>query len=190
MASPPTASRKTRSRSASSRASTTRSASSSAAPTVYATRNICGSRCSHACFQRSEVAKNTHTTSRRPRKLGNLKSQRNQPESRKSSRKRPPGGQPPKPIRFSHRNSRFRKGPNVPEALKGEAPRDVNASRSGFQSNLSIGILLSVPFPCSEACRRKEIPCAPLLNRRHRAIATNAVVNYCLLYTSDAADEE
>src|SRR5674476_129694 len=67
MASPPTASRKTRSRSASSRASTTRSASSSAAPTVYATRNICGSRCSHACFQRSEVAKNTHTTSRRPR---------------------------------------------------------------------------------------------------------------------------
>src|SRR5450759_523030 len=35
MASPPTASRKTRSRSASSRASTTRSASSSAAPTVY-----------------------------------------------------------------------------------------------------------------------------------------------------------
>src|SRR5664280_2135898 len=67
MASPPTASPKTRSRSASSRASTTRSASSSAAPTVYATRNICGSRCSHACFQRSEVAKNTHTTSRRPK---------------------------------------------------------------------------------------------------------------------------
>src|SRR5450830_1101604 len=66
MASPPTASPKTRSRSASSRASTTRSASSSAAPTVYATRNICGSRCSHACFQRFEVAKNTHTTSRRP----------------------------------------------------------------------------------------------------------------------------
>src|ERR1039458_9318101 len=66
MASPPTASPKTRPRSASSRASTTRSASSSAAPTVYATRNICGSRCSHACFQRSEVAKNTHTTSRRP----------------------------------------------------------------------------------------------------------------------------
>src|SRR5664280_407756 len=66
MASPPTASPKTRSRSASSRASTTRSASSSAAPTVYATRNVCGSRCSHACFQRSEVAKNTHTTSRRP----------------------------------------------------------------------------------------------------------------------------
>src|SRR5665647_2558479 len=66
MASPPTASGKTRSRSASSRASTTRSASSSAAPTVYATRNICGSRCSHACSQRSEVAKNAHTTSRRP----------------------------------------------------------------------------------------------------------------------------
>src|ERR1019366_1489869 len=37
---------------------------------VYATRNICGSRCSHACFQRSEVAKNTHTTSRRPLILG------------------------------------------------------------------------------------------------------------------------
>src|ERR1019366_7927385 len=60
--------RQTRSRSASSRASTTRSASSSAAPTVYATRNICGSRCSHACSQRSEVAKNAHTTSRRPDK--------------------------------------------------------------------------------------------------------------------------
>src|SRR5664279_1288583 len=42
-------------------------ASSSAAPTVYATRNICGSRCSHACSQRSEVAKNAHTTSRRPK---------------------------------------------------------------------------------------------------------------------------
>src|ERR1017187_5845948 len=69
MASPPTASRKTRSRSASSRASTTRSASSSAAPTVYAIRNICGSRCSHACSQRSEVAKNAHTTSRRPKIL-------------------------------------------------------------------------------------------------------------------------
>src|ERR1035437_4239986 len=72
MASPPTASPKTRSRSASSRASTTRSASSSAAPTVYATRNICGSRCSHACFQRSEVAKNTHTTSRRPQLLHSM----------------------------------------------------------------------------------------------------------------------
>jgi hypothetical protein len=33
--------------------------------------------------------------------------------------------------------------------------RDVNARRSGFQSNLSIGTLLSAPFPCSEACRAK-----------------------------------
>src|SRR5674476_1029217 len=69
MASPPTASRKTRSRSASSRASTTRSASSSAAPTVYATRNICGSRCSHACSQRSEVAK---TPTRLPEDPNNI----------------------------------------------------------------------------------------------------------------------
>jgi len=33
--------------------------------------------------------------------------------------------------------------------------RDANAKRSGFQSNLSIGTLLSVPFPRSEACRAK-----------------------------------
>jgi len=47
--------------------------------------------------------------------------------------------------------------------------RDVNARRSGFQSNLSIGTPLSAPFPCSEACRAKgnhmrtlvEPPCLP-----------------------------
>jgi hypothetical protein len=33
--------------------------------------------------------------------------------------------------------------------------RDANAKRSGFQSNLSTGTLLSVPFPRSEACRTK-----------------------------------
>jgi hypothetical protein len=33
--------------------------------------------------------------------------------------------------------------------------RDANAKRSGFQSNLSIGTLLSVPFPRTEACRAK-----------------------------------
>src|SRR5450759_1757810 len=52
----------------------------------------------------------------------------------------------------------FRKGSNAPEPLKGAAPRDVNATRSGFQSNLSIGILLSVPVPSSEACWAKGNP--------------------------------
>jgi hypothetical protein len=33
--------------------------------------------------------------------------------------------------------------------------RDANAKRSGFQSNLSTGTLLSVPFPRSEACRAR-----------------------------------
>src|SRR5471032_3500778 len=33
--------------------------------------------------------------------------------------------------------------------------RDANAKRSGFQSNLSTGTLLSIPFPRSEACRAK-----------------------------------
>ena len=33
--------------------------------------------------------------------------------------------------------------------------RDANATRSGFQSNLSIGFLSSVPFPRCEACRAK-----------------------------------
>jgi len=33
--------------------------------------------------------------------------------------------------------------------------RDANARRSGFQSNLSTGTLLSVPFPRSEAYRAK-----------------------------------
>ncbi len=33
--------------------------------------------------------------------------------------------------------------------------RDANAKRSGFQSNLSIGTLLSAPLPRSEACRAK-----------------------------------
>ena len=33
--------------------------------------------------------------------------------------------------------------------------RDANATRSGFQSNLSIGTLSSVPFPRCEACRAK-----------------------------------
>jgi hypothetical protein len=33
--------------------------------------------------------------------------------------------------------------------------RDANAKRSGFQSNLSIGTLSSVPFPRCEACRAK-----------------------------------
>ena len=33
--------------------------------------------------------------------------------------------------------------------------RDANAKSSGFQSNLSIGTLSSVPFPRSEACRAK-----------------------------------
>ena len=34
--------------------------------------------------------------------------------------------------------------------------RDANAKRSGFQSNLSTGTLLSVPFARSEACQAKE----------------------------------
>jgi hypothetical protein len=33
--------------------------------------------------------------------------------------------------------------------------RDANAKRSGFQSNLLIGALLSAPFPRTEACRAK-----------------------------------
>ena len=42
-------------------------------------------------------------------------------------------------------------------ALKAQRNRDRDASakRSGFQSNLSIGTLSSVPFPRSEACRAK-----------------------------------
>ena len=41
--------------------------------------------------------------------------------------------------------------------------RDANAKRSGFQSNLSTGTLLSVPFPRSEACRTKGNPMRPLV---------------------------
>ena len=42
-------------------------------------------------------------------------------------------------------------------ALKAQRNRDRDASakRSGFQSNLSIGTLSSVPFPRCEACRAK-----------------------------------
>jgi len=41
--------------------------------------------------------------------------------------------------------------------------RDVNARRSGFQSNLSIGTLLSAPFPRSEACRANGNPMRTLV---------------------------
>ena len=41
--------------------------------------------------------------------------------------------------------------------------RDANAKRSGFQSNLSTGTLLSVPFPRSEACRTKGNPMRTLV---------------------------
>ena len=41
--------------------------------------------------------------------------------------------------------------------------RDVNARRSVFQPNFSIGTLLSVPFPRSEACRAKGNPVRTLV---------------------------
>ena len=41
--------------------------------------------------------------------------------------------------------------------------RDANARRSGFQSNLSIGTLLSAPFPRSEACRANGNPMRTLV---------------------------
>jgi hypothetical protein len=43
-------------------------------------------------------------------------------------------------------------------ALKEKSTLDVNARRSGFQCNLSIGTLLSAPFPHSEVCRAKGNP--------------------------------
>src|SRR5450432_4035431 len=58
MASPLTASPRTRSRSDSSRDSTTRSASSSAAHTACATKNICDSRFSLACSPNSKTLQN------------------------------------------------------------------------------------------------------------------------------------
>src|SRR6266478_5503520 len=57
MVSPPTASPKTRSRSASSKASTTKSASSRDEPTDCATKNISASRFSPACCRRYDPPK-------------------------------------------------------------------------------------------------------------------------------------
>jgi hypothetical protein len=41
--------------------------------------------------------------------------------------------------------------------------RDANAKRSGFQSNLSIGTLLSAPFPRTKAWRAKGKPMRTLV---------------------------
>ena len=60
-------------------------------------------------------------------------------KSKKLKKKGHRAGNPQSQFTFRTETPVFVKA--APEALKGDAARDVNARRSGFQSNLSIGIL-------------------------------------------------